>query len=75
MDNIQRKQREIAIRVRALLKESKHSQKWLADETELGEPSISAILKGARNLTLDTIVRLEIALGAKVIVIPKDSKT
>lgn len=68
MTDLSRKQAEIANRIRFLLEKSGMSQKELGEKSGLKGPSISAILRGQRNLTLLKIVALETALGAKIMI-------
>ena len=63
----------IAIRVNAALREKQISQKSLADTMGVSPQQVNKIVKGRENLTLQTISKLEKALGLTLMSIP--SKT
>lgn len=64
------KQGDIAVYVSTLLKKRGITQREFADKLEMQESRLSSILSGQINLTLKTIVSLEIALGEEIIKIP-----
>lgn len=69
-----KKSTQIAIRINRILRESKLSQKGLASKMSVTPQQINKILKGKENLTLETISKLEIALGTDLIsVLNKDT--
>ena len=57
----------IAVRVLEALKEQQLSQKELADRMGVSPQQISKIVQGKENLTLETIAKLEKALGIVII--------
>ena len=57
----------IAVRVLDALKAQGLSQKKLADRMSVSPQQINKIVKGQENLTLETISKLEIVLGIKII--------
>ena len=61
----------IAVKVLETLREKKLTQKELAEEMGLSPQYINKVVKGSENLTLETITRLEKALGIKLINIPR----
>lgn len=61
----------IAVKVLETLREKKLTQKELAEEMGLSPQYINKVVKGSENLTLETITRLEKALGVKLINIPR----
>jgi ribosome-binding protein aMBF1 (putative translation factor) len=61
-----RKSQVIALMVLNALEEQKLSQKDLAERMKISPQQISKIVKGHENLTLETISKLEIALGIKI---------
>jgi len=67
-----RKSATIAFKVLEALRVQGLSQKDLAEKMEVSPQQISKIVKGHENLTLDTIVKLEMALGIKIIVDNRD---
>ncbi len=56
----------IAHQLKELRKQKNLTQQQLADIVGINKAGISKIEKGTRNLTIDTIVRVANALGAKV---------
>lgn len=70
----------IALYVLKTLDSEKSSQKELAEKMSVSPQYISKILKGSENLSLETITKLESALGIKLIEVitntkPKNTKT
>ena len=65
-----RKQGDIAMQLGKLLEEKGWTQRRLAQETGKKESYISRILSGGGNPTLKTIVELEEALNAEILVAP-----
>ncbi len=57
----------IGERVTALLEKKDWTQAMLAEKTGISKPRINVILKGTENLSVDTIIRLEVALGEKIV--------
>lgn len=64
-----RKARQIALRVLQLLKEKNITQTELADRMHVSRQQVTKIVKGQENITLETIDKLEQALGATIITI------
>src|SRR5580658_1595865 len=69
-----RKSAAIAIRVLDTLKALNLSQKELAERMNISPQQISKIVKGQENLTLETISKLEIALGIQILEEAPESK-
>ena len=65
-----RKQGDIAMQLGKLLEEKGWTQRRLAQETGKKESYISRVLSGGGNLTIKTIVQLEDALDAEILVAP-----
>jgi transcriptional regulator with XRE-family HTH domain len=63
-------QTDVVIRISDLLNEKGISQKELAERAGFQPSFISRLLSGSENLTLQTIARIEDALGDDVLVIP-----
>jgi plasmid maintenance system antidote protein VapI len=63
----------IAIRINRILREKQITQKALADLLSVSPQQISKIVKGRENLTLETISKLENALEATIIAVPRQS--
>jgi ribosome-binding protein aMBF1 (putative translation factor) len=63
-----RKSAIIAFKVLEALRVQGLSQKDLAERMEVSPQQISKIVKGHENLTLETIAKLELTLGIKIIV-------
>lgn len=57
----------IAVRVLTALKTQGLSQKDLAKRMDVSPQQVNKIVKGQENLTLETILALETALGIKII--------
>lgn len=62
---------DIALHILGVLQAIGMSQKELAEKTGVSPQQVSKLLKGNENLTLETIAKLEVALGIVLIVIPK----
>jgi len=60
----------IALKVLRTLRKNNLSQVWLADELKVSPQHISKIIKGSENLTLETISKLEKALGIRLLEVP-----
>lgn len=58
---------QIALKVRSTMKAEKITQSALADKLDCSQQYVSLILKGKENLTLETIAKLESALGINII--------
>lgn len=63
------KSAKIAIKIVRELRAKKLTQKWLADELEVSPQYINKIVKGQENLSLETICKLENAIGIKLITV------
>lgn len=70
-----RKYTDIIDRVYVLMEEKGVSQKDLADRLGEEEAEIGQWLKGEHLLTLRSIARLEVALGAEIIAVSKGEET
>ena len=66
-----RKSAQIAIKILRVLREKKMTQVQLAELLAVTPQQINEILKGRENLTLETIGKLEVALGIALIKIEK----
>jgi transcriptional regulator with XRE-family HTH domain len=64
------KSKHIALRVLGVLKERGMQQKELAEQLGVSKQQVSKIVKGKENLTLETISKLEKALGITLFEIP-----
>ncbi|AXJ02550.1 helix-turn-helix protein [Cyclonatronum proteinivorum] len=62
-----RKSQEIALRILSVLREKGMQQKKLASMLGVSPQQVSKIVKGKENLTLETISKIEMALGAELI--------
>ncbi|MBV7531134.1 helix-turn-helix transcriptional regulator [Chitinophaga sp. sic0106] len=62
---------DVAERIMDILTEKNMSQKELADLLGKRESEISKWMKGGHNFTLETIARIEIALGETVLTVPR----
>lgn len=69
-----KKSQSIALRVLRTLREKGMQQKDLAIALGVSNQQISKIVKGKENLTLDTISKLEQALGVTLVEIPREKK-
>lgn len=58
---------QIALKVRSKMREDKITQCSLAAKLGCSQQYVSLILKGKENLTLETIAKLEAALGINII--------
>lgn len=70
-----KKSQSIALRVLRTLREKNMQQKDLAVALGVSNQQISKIVKGKENLTLDTISKLEQALGVMLLEVPKEKKS
>lgn len=61
---------DIALRILTALHVWRISQKELAEKIGVSPQQVSKIVKGKENLTLETIARLEVALGVALLVVP-----
>lgn len=61
----------IAIKVLSTIKAKKMSQLQLAELMNVTPQQVNKIIKGEENLSLETIVKLELALGTQLIAIPE----
>jgi ribosome-binding protein aMBF1 (putative translation factor) len=68
-DGWRQKSAAIAIQVLRTLRSQKLSQKTLAERIEVSPQYINKIVKGAENLSLETITKLEKALGIPLMTI------
>lgn len=57
----------IAMKILAAIRDQKTSQSKLADKMEVSAQYINKIVKGGENLSLETISKLEMALGIQLI--------
>lgn len=64
------KSAKIAIKIVRELRAKKLTQKWLAEELDVSPQYINKIVKGQENLSLETICKLENALGVSLIAVP-----
>lgn len=60
----------IAIKILRYLREHKITQKELADRLGFSPQYVSKIVKGSENLTLETICKIQKALGITLIEVP-----
>lgn len=60
----------IAIKILRFLREHKITQKELADRLGFSPQYLNKIVKGAENLTLETICKIQKALGITLIEVP-----
>lgn len=65
---------DIALKILESLKARKMTQKELADRMKVTPQFISKVVKGQENLSLETIGKLSIALGIKLIEIAAEEK-
>ncbi|TVQ65349.1 MAG: XRE family transcriptional regulator [Balneolaceae bacterium] len=66
-----KKQMDVAAQIYELLQLKGWTQSELAEKAGVSEQRISTILSGHANPTLETLVKIEVALEAEVIVAPK----
>ena len=66
--------RKIAIRLNSILHERGMTKKQLAELMNVSPPQVTKIMKGRENLTLETIDKLERALGVNLIFQENKSK-
>jgi transcriptional regulator with XRE-family HTH domain len=64
------KSADIALKILRNIREKDITQKDLAERLKISPQQVSKILKGQENLTLETISKIEIALGTILINIP-----
>lgn len=69
-----RKSAKIAIKILRVLREKSISQVRLAEILSVSPQYINKILKGRENLTLETIGRLEAALGVELVTVLKSDE-
>ncbi len=69
-----RKSVNVALRVLDALDEKKMSQSGLAEKLGVNRQKVSKIVKGQENLTLETITKLEQALGIKLVYVIDEEK-
>lgn len=70
-----KKSQAIALKVLRTLREKKMQQKDLAKALGVSDQQISKIVKGKENLTLDTITKLEDALGVRLMEVSGESRS
>jgi transcriptional regulator with XRE-family HTH domain len=63
---------EVADRIHAILEKKGMSHKDLAQALGKSESEISKWMRGTHNFTFDTIAKINMALGAKLIYVPKE---
>jgi transcriptional regulator with XRE-family HTH domain len=63
--------RKIALMVLEALKEQRLSQKQLAEKMNVSPQMVNKWVKGSENLTIETISKLERALGIAILNLPK----
>ncbi|MEQ8239376.1 MAG: helix-turn-helix transcriptional regulator [Cyclobacteriaceae bacterium] len=64
---------EVSLRVYDIIKSDRTlSQKWLAEQLEVSPQYVTKLLKGKENLTIQTIMKLEGALGIKLIALAEE---
>lgn len=62
-----RKSQSIAVKILQALKDQNRSQKHLAEELHVSPQAVSKWVQGKENFTLETIAKLEKALGIKLL--------
>ena len=72
MDKLAQKRHKIAQRIASLLESREWTQQTLADKAGMKKSYLSAILHEEVNLTLETVVKLETALKAELLVVPSE---
>lgn len=65
----------IALRILRTLRANNVSQKELAEQIGVSPQQINKIVKGRENLTLETIAKLEGALGIVLLMLPPSSES
>jgi len=70
----QRHSQRIAIKVLRAIRELGITQKELAARMDISAQMVNKIVKGKENLTLQTIAKLESALGVSILVFEADKK-
>ena len=65
----------IALRILGALQATGMSQKELAEQIGVSPQQVNKIVKGRENLTLETIVKLEGALGIVLLMLPPSSES
>ncbi|MGE6218935.1 helix-turn-helix transcriptional regulator [Nubsella zeaxanthinifaciens] len=68
-----KKSQAIAIKINKALTDKSMSQKELAEKMGVSPQQVNKIVKGRENLTLETIGKLEMALGISLIEVAKHS--
>lgn len=63
---------DIVVRINDLLKQKGYTQKELAKKMDKRPSEINKWLKGAHNITLKTLAKMEAVLGAPIISVPHD---
>ena len=69
-----KKSAQIAIKVNQTLSSLKMTQRELATKLDVSPQQVSKIVKGKENLTLETITKLEAALGINIVSILKGNE-
>lgn len=62
---------DIALNARSFMKSEGLTQKELAERMDVSPAYVARIMKGNENMTIQTIAKLEHALGMKLVAIPK----
>lgn len=71
MDKFIQKQMDIASQLYDLINQGGVTQRKLSKQSGVDEPTISEIMRGLANPTLETLVKLENALNKDLIIAPK----
>ena len=69
-----RKSAQIAVKILRVLREEKITQVQLAEKMSVSPQQINKIIKGQENLTLETIGKIETALGIELVTIMKNDE-
>ena len=69
------KSRAISFRILEELKAAEKTQVWLAHQLKITPQQVNKWVKGTENFTLETIAKLEEALGVDLVHITKQSST